>query len=54
MFQFVIKEDTFTPWAEEKISSKEVMAIDLLKKLAEIFLDDIHEGNYVPVFSHHC
>lgn len=51
MFQFVIKEDTFTPWAEEKISSKDVMAIDLLKKLAEIFLDDIHEGNYVPVLS---
>lgn len=51
MFQFVIKEDTFTPWAEKKISTVDALQRELLIFLKNLFLGHMSEEELVPHLS---
>lgn len=51
MFQFVIKEDTFTPWTEKKISTVDALQRELLIFLKNLFLGHMSEEELVPHLS---
>lgn len=51
MFKLVVTEDTFTPWAEKKISSTEALQRDLLIFLKNLFLKHMADNNLVPRLS---
>jgi len=50
-FEFVVKEETVTSWADERINTLDEMSMQLLRDLAEMFLVNIEEKDYVPVWS---
>jgi hypothetical protein len=51
MFELVVKEDTFTPWTDNKLTSIDPFKLELLDFLAEIFLEYLSGENLVPHLS---
>ena len=49
--KLVIKEDTFTPWAEKKISTVDAVQEKLLIFLKDLFLGILSEEEIVPHLS---
>ena len=50
-FEFIIGEDTVTPWVDKRINEINEMSMRLLVDLAEIFLLNIEEKEYEPEWS---